>query len=151
MVSPNAESENTFCTPALLGSTMCSKIVTTVTNAALSATTITQTPTLTSCNDLNHSNEMAQKSTTAVSHSTVVTTMTKDKDNNNSSQLRTTPAAAAIVTAAPSMAPTHSLLSNMNVREGGVCAGAGVRTRMNPSTSSNPLSSGISTTVIISS
>uniref|UniRef100_A0A1I8Q272 Phosphatidylinositol 4-kinase beta n=2 Tax=Stomoxys calcitrans TaxID=35570 RepID=A0A1I8Q272_STOCA len=45
--SPNAESENTFCTPSILGSTMCSKIVTTAANVTAALTT-TQTPALTS-------------------------------------------------------------------------------------------------------
>lgn len=102
-MSPNAESENTFCTPALLGTTMCSKIVTTVTNAALSAT-ITQTPTLTSSND-NHQIETSK--ITVVSSSPVVATMTKD--------LKQTNAPVVIVTAAPSAKSLHSLPLNVNI------------------------------------
>lgn len=104
MVSPNAESENTFCTPALLGTTMCSKIVTTVTNAALSAT-ITQTPTLTSTNDHDHHQTETSK-ITVVSSSPVVATMTRD--------LQQTKAPVVIVTAAPSTKSAHSLPLNVN-------------------------------------
>ncbi|XP_065360650.1 phosphatidylinositol 4-kinase beta isoform X2 [Calliphora vicina] len=56
--SPNAESENTFCTPSILGSTMCSKIVTTAANVTAALTT-TQTPALTSSTTTNASTAAA--------------------------------------------------------------------------------------------
>ncbi|XP_061399468.1 serine-rich adhesin for platelets [Musca vetustissima] len=62
--SPNAESENTFCTPSILGSTMCSKIVTTAANVTAALTT-TQTPALTS----STTNALAGPNTALAPHS----------------------------------------------------------------------------------
>ncbi|XP_075159805.1 phosphatidylinositol 4-kinase beta fwd isoform X2 [Haematobia irritans] len=148
--SPNAESENTFCTPSILGSTMCSKIVTTAASVTAALTT-TQTPALTSSTP-----NAASASSTSAGCAGLANTMEIVSTTEPTSTMATQASLAAAAASSPGaviigvppgeagvVTSQHNNINNSVIVEP-YCSSA---TRLRPKSSDSATSSSSATTV----